>query len=50
MKKLYVILFLLFTAVFVAGCAEQIIAIPRAGLNLVANTTSAIWNFLTGWI
>ena len=50
MKKLYAILFLLFTVVFVAGCAEQIIAIPRAGLNLIGNTTSAIWNLLTGWI
>ena len=50
MKKLYAILFLLFTVVFVAGCAEQIIAIPRAGINLIGNTTSAVWNFLTGWI
>ena len=50
MKKLYLILFLLFTAIFVSGCAEQIMAIPRAGVNLVASTTSAVWNLLTGWI
>ena len=50
MKKLYLILFLLFTAIVVSGCAEQIIAIPRAGVNLIGNTASAIWHLLTGWI
>ena len=50
MKKLYLILLLLFTAIIVSGCAEQIIAIPRAGVNLIGNTTSAIWHLLTGWI
>ena len=37
MKKLYLILFLLFTAIFVTGCAEQIMARPRAGINLIGN-------------
>ena len=50
MKNLYLILFLLFTAIFVSGCAEQILAIPRAGVDLIASTTSAVWNLLTGWI
>ena len=50
MKKLYLIIFFIFTAIFVSGCAEQIIAIPRAGVNLIGNTTSAIWHLLTGWI
>ena len=50
MKKLYLILFLLFTAIVVSCCAEQIIAIPRAGVNLIGNTASAIWQLLTGWI
>ena len=50
MKKLYLIILLLFTAIIVSGCAEQIIAIPRAGVNLIGNTASAIWHLLTGWI
>jgi len=50
MKKLYWALLLVFTAIFVSGCMEQIMVIPRAGVNLVGNTTSAIWNLLTGWI
>ena len=50
MKKLYLIIFFLFTAIFVSGCAEQIIAIPRAGVNLIGNTASVIWHLLTGWI
>ena len=50
MKKLYLIIFLLFTAIIVSGCAEQIIAIPRAGVNLIGNTVSAVWHLLTGWI
>jgi PBP1b-binding outer membrane lipoprotein LpoB len=50
MKKLYLIILLLFTALIVSGCAEQIIAIPRAGVNFIGNTASAIWHLLTGWI
>ena len=50
MKKLYLIILLLFTALIVSGCAEQIIAIPRAGVNLIGNTASAVWHLLTGWI
>ena len=50
MKKLYLLILLLFTALIVSGCAEQIIAIPRAGVNLIGNTASAVWHLLTGWI
>ena len=50
MKKLYLIILLLFTAIIVSGCAEQIIAIPRAGVNLIGDTASTVWHFLTGWI
>ena len=50
MKKLYLIILLLFTAILVSGCAEQIIAIPRAGVNLIGTATSTIWHLLTGWI
>jgi len=50
MKKLYWALLLVFTAVFVSGCMEQVMAIPRAGVNLIGNTTGAIWHLLTGWI
>ena len=50
MKKLYWALLLVFTAIFVSGCMEQIMVIPRAGVNLIGNTTGAIWNLLTGWI
>ena len=50
MKKLYLILLLFFITILVPGCAEQIIAIPRAGVNLIGDTASAIWHLLTGWI
>jgi len=50
MKYLYSILLFFFVVIFVSGCAEQIIAIPRAGVNLIGNTVSAVWNLLTGWI
>jgi hypothetical protein len=50
MKKVYLIILFIFTALIVSGCAEQIIAIPRAGVNLIGNTASAIWQLLTGWI
>ena len=50
MKKFYWALLLVLTAIFVSGCAEQIIAIPRAGVNLIGSTVSAVWNLLTGWI
>ena len=50
MKYLYSILLFFFVIIFVSGCAEQIIAIPRAGVNFIGNTASAVWNLLTGWI
>jgi len=50
MKKIYWALFIVFTAIFISGCMEQIMVVPRAGVNLVGNVTSAVWHLLTGWI
>ena len=50
MKKLYLILLLFFITILVPGCAEQLIAIPKAGVTLIGSTVSAVWNLLTGWI
>ena len=45
------IILILTATLLLVGCSmEQVIAVPRAGVNLIGNTTSAIWHLLTGWI
>jgi|TARA_B110001454_G_C12635623_1_gene398931 hypothetical protein len=50
MKKLIIITIAIGSVLFLSGCAEQILAVPKAGINAVAGITTSVWSLLTGWL
>ena len=50
MKKLFIITLAVGSVLLLSGCMEQILAVPKAGVNAVAGVTSSVWTLLTGWL
>ena len=42
-------LFIAILALLAAGCAENIVAIPKAAIDGTVNVVSSIWDAITFW-